>query len=185
MYEPPLLERLLTNLAGSTFLRPYNKKYADNLNLNGNECVLDFCCGSGNLSKAIADRLPHGYLFAADVSQKWLTCSSEKLDLEKAAIRHLYDLSPRRLYKTLFDMAVIHFVLHDFSPGDRKQALHLVAMNTKPGGIIRIREPVNPRHGLPLFELVNLLESLGLTRYTYGLTRSRLLGTYMDVQVWL
>lgn len=102
MYEPSLAEIVLTNAMGNTLMHPYYMSFVKGLDIKPFDTVLDFCCGSGIISRKIARLLPEGHLVCADVSQKWLLNTQEKVLPYNASIKLLDNLLPRKLYKEKF-----------------------------------------------------------------------------------
>ena len=71
--EPTQIEVRLTLALGLTLLSPYYRSFANSLDLNGNESVMDFGSGSGVCSRHIAARLQksNGKLTCVDISAVW------------------------------------------------------------------------------------------------------------------
>src|SRR4051794_2862296 len=51
----------------------------DRLPLEGGETVIDAGCGSGRVTEALLERLPHGRVIAVDASQDMLDAARERL----------------------------------------------------------------------------------------------------------
>lgn len=85
------------------------------LPLHGDETVLDAGCGSGRITAALADRLPHGRVIGVDASPDMVRRAREALG-ERAEIRlgDLTELTLAAPVDAVFSTATFHWVLdHD------------------------------------------------------------------------
>jgi ubiquinone/menaquinone biosynthesis C-methylase UbiE len=141
LHEPSALEVILTLAAGTLGAGAY-RGYAKRMGLQGNECVLELGCGSGNVSRHIAPSLDRGgRLTCLDISQRWLGVSRRRLRRYSNVDYRLGDVAKLDIPVASYDVALIHFVLHDIPRGERHPTLgHLVHV-LKPGGRLFIREP--------------------------------------------
>jgi trans-aconitate 2-methyltransferase len=87
----------------------------DRLELSGDETVLDAGCGTGKLTRLLAERLPHGHVVALDASPDMLSVAGRELasfgrriELVKAA---LPELPLRAPVDAIFSTATLHWVL--------------------------------------------------------------------------
>ena len=160
-YEPPALEIRITLALGMTLLSPYYHRFARDLNLRGDERVLDFGSGSGICSRHIAARLKRGgELACVDISRGWMKVIRKTLRRYNNVSYHLGHITEVDLPDSYFDIAVIHFVLHDIPENERLCVLHSLARRLKPQGRLIIREPDG--HGLTPGELKQLATAAGL-----------------------
>ena len=161
-YEPPPLEIRITLALGLTILSPYYHRFVRDLNLRGDERVLDFGSGSGICSRHIAARLKHGggQLACVDISHGWMKVIRKTLRRYDNVSYHLGHITEVDLPDACFDIAVIHFVLHDIPENERLCVLHGLARRLRPQGRLIVREPQG--HGFTLEELNQLTVASGL-----------------------
>jgi SAM-dependent methyltransferase len=160
-YEPPVLEIRITLALGMTLLSPYYHRFARDLNLRGDERVLDFGSGSGICSRHIAARLKHGgQLACVDISQGWMKVIRKTLRRYNNVSFHLGHITEVDLPDSAFDRIVIHFVLHDIPATERLGVMYSLARRLKPQGRLIVREPQG--HGFTLEELNQLTVAAGL-----------------------
>lgn len=102
--------------------------------------VLDFGCGTGSLSIAIAERVPSARIDGFDVSRDSLARIPNSL---KAQGRFETDLSA---LDGPYDLIVLTNVMHHIEPADRDSVLSDAAVRLAPGGALSIIEhnPINP-----------------------------------------
>ncbi len=89
----------------------------DRLDLRGDETVLDAGCGSGRVTRLLADRLPRGRVIAVDASPQMVARAREELgpdaDVREADLTTL-DLGDGQPVDAAFSNAVFHWVAdHD------------------------------------------------------------------------
>jgi ubiquinone/menaquinone biosynthesis C-methylase UbiE len=124
--------------------------------------VLDFGSGSGICSRHIAARLKHGggQLACVDISHGWMKVIRKTLRRYDNVSYHLGHITEVDLPDACFDIAVIHFVLHDIPENERLCVLHGLARRLRPQGRLIVREPQG--HGFTLEELNQLTVASGL-----------------------
>lgn len=178
-YEPPPLEIRLTLALGLTVLSPYYRSFAQGLDLEGNERVLDFGSGSGICSRHIAALLHRGggHLDCVDVSEGWISVIHKMLRRYDNVRYHLGYITELDLPEATYDAVVIHFVLHEIPAAGRSQVVSALARKLKPGGRLLLREPTG--EGLELDELRKLALSAGLDPAALNV-RKILIGTVID-----
>lgn len=178
-YEPPPLEVRITLALGLTLLSPYYQLFVRDLNLRGDERVLDFGSGSGICSRHIAARLKHGggQLACVDISHGWMKVIRKTLRRYDNVSYHLGHITEVNLPDACFDIGVIHFVLHDIPENERLSVLHGLARRLKPEGCLIIREPQG--HGFTLEELKQLATAAGLPAIESS-TRKLIIGPVYD-----
>jgi ubiquinone/menaquinone biosynthesis C-methylase UbiE len=172
--HPPLAriieEELIDYRIRSRF---YHPKYVRSLNLNGDERVLEFGCGGGCLSRVLAQALRNdGSLLCVDTSRYWITKAQSRLK-QFTNIEFLTgDVTHMQLPEAKFDTVVIHFVLHDVPPDARPDVIDALAKALRPEGVLHIREPAKPGHGMPVSEIRALMRAAGFRELRAGCTRS-------------
>lgn len=102
----------------------------DRLDLRRATTVLDFGCGTGNLTKHLAERIgPEGKVVAIDQDKERLkiareTCSASNIDYIEADDKTF----PEGQYDLIFANAVMHWIM------DKRALFERVYRNLKPGG---------------------------------------------------
>lgn len=178
-YEPPPLEIKITLALGLTILSPYYRSFARDLNLRGDERVLDFGSGSGICSRHIAARLKRGggQLACVDISRGWMQVIQKTLRRYDNVTYHPGHITEADLPDAIFDAVVIHFVLHDIPAAEHLCVMHSLARKLKPQGRLVVREPQGD--GLSIEQLRQLAEQTGLNPSTLT-PRKLLIGSVYD-----
>ena len=160
--EPTQIEVQLTLALGLTLLSPYYRSFANSLDLNGNESVMDFGSGSGVCSRHIAARLQksNGKLTCVDISAVWQRVIQKTLRRFKNVCYQQGKIYEFDMQDGGYDVIVIHFVLHDIPAGERALVMQALARTLKPGGRLVIREPLG--EGITQEKLLQLALSSGL-----------------------
>ena len=97
----------------------WGKKVLARVSLRGDERVLDAGCGTGRLTRDLLESLPHGQVFALDVSQNMIDAARDYLQPDFGArvqfVRcDLLELAFDREFDGIFSTASFHWVLdHD------------------------------------------------------------------------
>lgn len=99
------------------------------LDLRGDEAVLDAGCGSGRLTKLLADRLPRGRLLAVDASPSMVEMARETL-AGRATVwqADLTELTVDEPVDVVFSNAVFHWI------PDHDALFARLALALRPGG---------------------------------------------------
>jgi SAM-dependent methyltransferase len=160
--NPSLLEKGAEAIAFRLTAFAY-RRYARSLPLTGNERVLDFGCGGGSLSRFLAPRLEEGGLLVCyDRHPLWTRKARRRLGERRNLLCVSGDPGRIRVRKDFFDIAVVHFVLHDIPRPEREETVRLLARLLAPGGSLYIREPTRPSHGIDPAEVRRFAASAGL-----------------------
>ena len=161
--EPGLIEVGLTVALQGLFISRVARKFLERMQLKGNEKVLDYGSGAGFIAKRIADSLDDaGELTCVDLSLVWLQVARRRLHGYKNV--HFFNGEIHQLPREdrYFDVAVIHFVLHDIPVPQRIDRIITIADFLKQDGRIVIQEPIKSTHGIPAEELRELMRRSGL-----------------------
>lgn len=162
--EKPRLVDRLDDILIRIFAGFVYKPYIDSLKLKGNEKVLEFGCGSGNLSKFVINKLSNkGFLTCIDNSNYWLSKAKTKLNRYKNIEFRLGDITKLNL-KFCYDIAIIHYVLHDINQDIRLKTIKTLKTKLKKNSKIYIKEPTRKNHGMPAKEIENLMLLSGLKK---------------------
>ena len=140
------------------------KNYLVRMDLKGDEKVLEVGCGGGNLSRFLAEKVKE--LVCIDNSNYWIEKSkkrSKRFKNIKFEISNLLDFNKEN-YLNYFDIAVLHYVLHDIVKEKRRKAIEILSKSLiKEKGRICIREPTRESHGIPPNEIRNLMLKVGFS----------------------
>jgi len=177
-----LLEDVLVNhgIGRNTY-----KKLVADVGLRGDEKVLEIGCGTGPLSRHIAGRLSagRGMLTCVDSSQILLGMARKRLRRFKNIEFKVGEIQNMDLPDNAYDIAFIHFMLHDVAPQQRQELIDTVAAKVKCGGRIVVKEPTNSRHGMPAERIRELLAAAGLQEVS-SIERSSLLTGPFYLATW-
>jgi trans-aconitate 2-methyltransferase len=81
------------------------------LDLEGEELVLDAGCGSGRITQALLDRLPHGRVIAVDQSASMVEAARQRLGPEvDVRVADLLDLSLEEPVDAVLSTATFHWI---------------------------------------------------------------------------
>ncbi len=170
-YEPTKGEILIHKLICYSILSPVYAAYVRSMAIRGHEQILEFGSGSGAMSKHIYKRLgPKGCLACVDISRRWLDIVRNRLGLDSRVEYHLGKIWDLSLSEDRFDIAVIHFVLHDLPRSERVPSMMAIRRCMKPNGTLYIREPDEVGHGMSLDEIETVLVKVG---FRIGSSNSR------------
>lgn len=182
-YEPPALEIRITLALGLTVLSPYYHAFARSLKLRGDERVLDFGSGSGICSRHIAACLKDGgHLACVDISRGWMEVLRKTLRSYNHVSYHQGRITELNLPESSFDVAVLHFVLHEIPGAERQEVVSALARLLKPGGRLIMREPQG--HGLAREELDQLAAAAKLHPFAF-FSRSIVISSVYDAEYTL
>jgi len=181
-FEPSDMEVLLTEFIGNSLIRRFYSGFVNKLGIGANDKVLDYCCGSGIISRKILKSLNRGMLVYADVSCKWLRHAAKNLGSYKLAESCSISEFGSMIAGGEYNKIVVHYVLHDFPEQYRIQVINQLVKNMKRDGILFIREPLGEKHGMKFYELVNLLEATKSLTYEYVISKKFIIGEFVDIK---
>ena len=133
------------------------KNYVSRMNLQGNERVLEIGCGGGNLSRFLAESLPLGELVCIDISEYWIKKAENRLGKFKNIRLQTLDILNFNK-KDYFNIAVLHYVLHDIPKEKRIDTIKILSESLRGKCRIYIREPIREDHGITSEEIKKLME---------------------------
>ena len=161
--NPPQAFVLIDGVIAPRLFRSFYRRYAASIELQGNEAILEFGCGSGGISEYLAPRLSEGSLPCVDLSPPMLSIARRRL--KKYA--HVQCFAGRfeelSLDKGSIDTVVIHNALHDVQEDERFPTLASLVRALKPGGRMCFREPTKPSHGMPAAAYREMMTKAGLS----------------------
>jgi len=147
---------------------PLYKRYANSLDLAGDERVLEFGCGSGALSRYLARRLSKGgRLVCLDTSEPWVNVAHRRLQRFDNIEFVLGDVLELDIGEGTFDAVVIHFALHEVDSRCRGDIVRTLARWLKDDGRLFIREPIKEDHGIPMREIRRLMADAGFRELSF------------------
>ncbi len=119
-----------------TPMRGWSKQVIDDLELTGNETVLDAGCGSGSVTFDLLERLPRGRVYALDYSPEMIEQIDRKIaetgETRVTAQRaDLTDFELPEQVDVVFSNAVLHWIQDDDG------LFSCLLRATKPGGRLR------------------------------------------------
>lgn len=117
-------------------MRRWAQAVIDDLDLNGDETVLDAGCGSGSVTFDLLERLPRGRIYAVDASEEMIASLQRQIDERKessiiAMRRSLTDFTLPEAVDRVFSNAVFHWIPDDDA------LFGCLLRATKPGGRLR------------------------------------------------
>jgi ubiquinone/menaquinone biosynthesis C-methylase UbiE len=140
----------------------FYRAYADSIELDGTEAVLEFGCGSGGAGAHLVPRLPSGSLTCVDISAPMLAIAQKRL-ARFGNVRFLCGrIEELPLESGSFDAVVIHNALHDVASEERAGAVTALSGLLRVGGRLWLREPTKEPHGLAPDEYRRLMRHAGL-----------------------
>lgn len=180
-YEPSPLEVRLTLWLGNTIASPIYTSYINNLQLVGNERVLDFGSGSGVCSKHLAARLQKGggHLTCLDVSRTWNAIIQKTLKRYANVDYLLGDINSLNIPDRSFDVIICHFVIHDIPANERQMIVNHWSRILKAGGKVFLREPIGTE-GISIDELRHLMQQSGFKESSSRISRVPLMGETLE-----
>ncbi len=166
--HPPRAFVFVDGLLAPRLFRSLYRQYARTIELEGNEHVLDFGCGSGRIGEHLIRRVPNGSVTCVDISPPMLAIAARRLGRYENARCILGRVEALGLPAASFDVIVVHNALHDIAEPERSATVAALADLLRPGGRIHFREPTDSKHGLPVAAYQELMTKAGLHE-----TRSR------------
>jgi len=142
----------------------FYRRYADTIELEGKESVLDFGAGSGGIAMYLAPRLKDGgSVTCVDICPPLVRIAEKRLRRYPNTKCLLGRIETHALDPESFDRIVIHNALHDIAEGERKDTVAELARVLTTGGKLYLREPVKPSHGATLDEIRAVMNGVGLS----------------------
>ncbi len=178
--DPSRFQLFIHDLFFHSLLRPWYRRYAESFDLRGDEKALDFGSGSGALSKFMARRLLEGggLVTCLDTSEAWIERARKRLRRFPNVEFIHGDITQLDIEEDSFDVAAIHFVLHDIESEARRSTLDCISRVLRDDGRLFIREPTKGEHGMPPEEIRWLMNSVGLEEIKFDESKPLLMRPY-------
>jgi len=104
------------------------------LELDGDESVLDAGCGSGRVTRLVAERVPRGRVLGVDASPSMIELARTRLadlgDLVRLEVLDLIDLEIEEPVDAIFSNATFHWIL------DHQRLFDRLFAALRPGGVL-------------------------------------------------
>jgi ubiquinone/menaquinone biosynthesis C-methylase UbiE len=168
----------LLNSGLCTAIWPFYKRYVESLNLSGNERVLEFGSGTGAASRHLAGILSRGRgrLTCVDTSEAMTSIARKRLKKYSNVEIKVGDIRMLDIENGAYDVAFVHFTLHDVEEGMRLDTVRALARKLKPGGKLFIREPTEKFNAMTVEAMREVLTAGGFKEETYRPTKAPLFG---------
>jgi len=120
--------------AASHCQREWGIELVQELRLNGNESILDLGCGNGVITRALADRVPHGRVVGVDSSPSMLNVAeAHKTANMELKLLDIADIAFDAEFNVIFSNAALHWVLN------HGKLLMRIYEALKPHGFVRVQ----------------------------------------------
>ena len=161
--HPTWIEQVIERLYCYGLARARYEKYVDQMNIQGNEIVLDFGCGGGASSKPILNRLSsNGTLICLDTSAHWIKQVKKRFKKWHHVVFFNSDITQSDIADESIDIITMTYVIHDIPVSRHEEIITLLSQKLKPGGRFIFREPTKPHHGIQPSEISRLMNKNGL-----------------------
>lgn len=112
----------------------WGSRMMDELDLRGDECILDLGCGNGLLTEKLAKRVPGGRVIGVDSSSSMLEqANSHKADNVEFRLLDMEDMIIDEKFDVVFSNAALHWVK------DHSHVLQIMHDSLKSNGIMRVQ----------------------------------------------
>jgi demethylmenaquinone methyltransferase / 2-methoxy-6-polyprenyl-1,4-benzoquinol methylase len=137
---------LLNSLMSAGLHHRWRERAADIADAGAGDSVLDVCCGTGDLTFELAQRVaPGGHVVGCDFSEPMLDLARDKASARSASgVRFEWADALNLPYDAdRFDIATVGFGVRNFA--DRDRGLHELNRVLRPGGKLVVLEFTKPR----------------------------------------
>lgn len=158
--------------------KPYQKLLQE-LNLKGDEKILEFGSGVGSLAKKLATSLQNqGQLVCIDVSDKFLSRTKKKLKNYSNVKFLLGELANTDIPSNSFDYIITTWVLHHVKDTMLEPSIQKFYSVLKPDGkvfVIEFPDDKQKRHGFSQEKLLNIFTKNGFKKRVVFTTNNAIL----------
>lgn len=155
----------LKNKAMSWFQIPFYELFIRRLHLEGDENILDFGSGSGNLALLISRRLNRGgRITCLDISEEWIEIARKRLKKCRNAGFLSESILDLEVGENIYDLIICHNSIHHVPREQRLKTVLEMKKALKPKGRIALKEPVKRDHGMSMEDIDALMNGVGMNR---------------------
>lgn len=173
---PFLIEDWLKNLIGEKI---FYKPRIQSIGIKGDESILDFGCGGGIGSKALAKMLnKNGSLICVDTSKYWTEKAQKRLERFSNVKVLCGDIRKIYIPDNSFDLISIIHVIHDIPPEERQETVLTLRKKLRENSKLFVCEPVKISHGISTVELESLMNNAGLKKIKHQLNKREYNGEF-------
>ncbi len=159
-------------LTGGLFSGWY-RHHVEQLGLKGTEKILDFGCGSGNFARFAVKKLKKGgQITCLDTSKAWLEIAKKRLNKQAGISFSHKTIQEMMKDQTRFDLINVHWVLHNIPVDQRRETVQTLVGSLNTGGRLIIKEPTRETHGMPSWQIRDLMREAGLVEVKCQETKS-------------
>ena len=111
----------------------WGAEFLEQVELRGDELVVDAGCGTGRVTELLLERLPGGAVLAVDVSEEMVGVAAERFAGDgrvRVERQDLLELDAGESADVIFSTATFHWIL------DHDKLFQKLAENLKPGGLL-------------------------------------------------
>ncbi|MFW6029748.1 MAG: class I SAM-dependent methyltransferase [Halanaerobiales bacterium] len=178
--NPHWLEKLVDKTIMKWFGCFFYRQFLNFIGIKGDENILDFGSGSGNLAKCILkDMINKGSLICLDTSTYWLNLAKKRLCDYKNVNFVNDDIRKADIQNNNFDIIYIYYVIHDINPKERQAVVEVIANKLKDNGKLYIGEPTKEKHGMDRKEIIYLMKKVDLKLEVSIENKSSFLGEFI------
>lgn len=114
--------------------REWGIELIEELQLNGHESILDLGCGTGLITRALANRVPRGHVLGIDNSRSMLEAAERnKIGNMELMLLDINEMTFDREFDVIFSNAALHWIQ------DHEKLLCKMYQALKPGGFVRVQ----------------------------------------------
>lgn len=170
-------DAVLSSRIGSMIF-PVYRNYIRSLGLRGDEKVLELGSGSGVASRHLAGVLSagDGRLMCVDTSKMMTDIARKRLRKHSNVEIRTGDIRSLNIEDSAYDVAFVHFTLHDIEESLRLETVRALSRKLKPAGKLFIREPTVKFNAMPIEAMRKVLEDGGFTEQSYRMNSAMLFG---------
>ncbi len=165
-----VLNRILNALSRD---RRY-KEYLNSFKIKGNEAILEFGCGEGDLSKGIVKKLDKGgYLTCSDISD--LSLKELKTTLRRYDnINYCFgDIRKMNMDYKIYDKIILNSILEFIPKDERLSYVKFLLLLLKPKGKFFVRQSISTHEGISSTEVRKIMRQAKMIEGHYQFDKAR------------